>query len=297
MSAVCGRVCAVVIASITACFGCSPRGPSLAPTPSVGGGGAVSQTQVHFSALVQAVSGTCPSLTLTAGTRKVLLVRPTTFQSGACADIARGKLLDVEGVVGDKGNVLAERIVVASDGPGAVGLLTDVAAGGYVLFFRHSERDAGALPSSVLAEVDNRGECRAGSELTTAGRADAAALGERFQRYGITVDKVYASPTCRAIEMARLAFGRFETTRALTWAGMWGPGEEEALAPELRSLLANVPAAGTNTVLISHNDVLRATRVGVDVTLDQAEAAVFRPHGANTFEFLGKIPKAEWKGQ
>ena len=29
----------------------------------------------------------------------------------------------------------------------------------------------------------------------------------------------------------------------------------------------------------------------------RAEAAVFRPRGNDAFEFLGKIPKAEWKGK
>jgi hypothetical protein len=94
--------------------------------------------------------------------------------------------------------------------------------------------------------------------------------------------------------MAGVAFGAFETTRALTWPSMWAPGEGEALAPELRQLLATRPAAREVIVLVGHNDVLRADRVGVDVTLDQAEAAVFRPLGGDRFELVGKIPRADW---
>jgi phosphohistidine phosphatase SixA len=287
----------VVTCFVAAVVGCAPPGPSVSPTAPTTGGGATAPESAHVTGLVGAVSGACPNLTFTAGNHAVATVKPTTFQPGSCADLRRGDLADVQGTVDARGVVIADRVEVVPDGPGSVGLLSDVAAGGYVLFFRHSERDAGALSISILAEVDNRGECRPGSELTATGQSDAVALGQRFQRYGIEVDKVYASPTCRTMEMARLAFGTFETTRALTYAGMWASGEDEVLAAQLRTLLSTVPRAGTNIVLIAHNDVMRTSRVGLDLTLDQAEAAVFRPRGGGTFEFLGKIPKAEWKGK
>ncbi len=285
----------VTLAMLVASMACDSSSPSVSPSAPSQTGGAGGQVQtVAFTGLVGAVSGACPAITFAASNRGVSTTKATTFEDGGCADVKRGALLEVQGSLAPNGGVLADRLRIATDGPGAVGLLTDVASGGYVLFFRHSERDAGAISTAALAVADNLGECVPGSELTANGRSDAIALGERFQRYGIAVEKVYASPTCRTTEMARLAFGTYETTRALTWAGMWAPGEEDALTPVLRSLLAGVPPAGRNIVLIAHNDVLRSSRVGFDITLDQAEAAVFRPHGGDSFEFLGKIPRAEW---
>lgn len=243
------------------------------------------------------MSGSCPAISFTAGTHGVTTIHSTIYQPGTCTDVRRGALLEIQGRQSNDGKVLAEQIHVENDGPGVAGLLSDVGAGGYVLFFRHSERDAGAISIPTLAAADNNGDCRPGSELTENGKADAVALGERFARYGIVVQKVYASPTCRTTQMATLAFGTFETTRALTWPGMWTGDESSTLTPRLRQLLATVPAPGGNIVLIAHNDVMTSDRVGVSVALDQAEAALFRPHGGDSFEFLGKIPKAEWMGR
>ena len=75
---------------------------------------------------------------------------------------------------------------------------------------------------------------------------------------------------------------------------MWHEGEGPVLAEQLKALLGTAPAAGRNIVLVSHNDVLKADRVGMDLTLDQAEAAVFRPQGNGTFALLGRITLAEW---
>ncbi|HSK11141.1 MAG TPA: histidine phosphatase family protein [Vicinamibacterales bacterium] len=172
--------------------------------------------------------------------------------------------------------------------------LDAVLAGGSVVFFRHAERDANAMSTAVLAAADNAGECRPGSELSPAGIADSEAIGRSFARRGIRIQAVYASPTCRTVQMATLAFGAFQTTRILTWPDMWQPDEGAVLAVELRALLGTRPASGQTIVLVSHNNVLKADRVGIEVSLEQAEAAVFRPLGGQAFEFIGKVPLQEW---
>jgi hypothetical protein len=173
-------------------------------------------------------------------------------------------------------------------------ILQRVAAGGYVLFFRHAERDGSAMPTDELAIVDNAGTCRPGSELTEKGIADALALRDAFARLRVPVGNVYASPTCRTTQMATLMFGRFSVTRALTWPDMWLEGEEVSLTPSLRSLLGTVPASRRDNVLVSHSNVLQASRIGLDVALGQGDAAVFRPLGGMRFEFIGTIPLQQW---
>jgi hypothetical protein len=175
------------------------------------------------------------------------------------------------------------------------GLIGRVASGGYVLFFRHAARDTGAISTGDLAIADNAGQCLPGSELTSGGASDAGRIGEAFKRYGIGVDRVYASPACRAIQMARLMFGSEpDARRELTWPGMWTAEERTTLTPRLRGLLGTQPAAGTNVVLLSHNDVLTGDRVGATVTLGQGDAAVFRPLANGDFELIGPIPLQEW---
>jgi broad specificity phosphatase PhoE len=242
------------------------------------------------------VTGTCPSITFNAGPHRITATASTSYPSGGCEDVKRGTIVDADGLEANE-LLTASKVSVESGGPSAAGLLSDVVGGGYVLFFRHSERNAGALATPDLAAADNRGDCVPGSELTANGVADAEALGLRVKRYGMAVQKVYASPTCRTTTMARLAFGEYETTRALTWPGMWIGDEATTLTPLLRQLLATRPDAGKNIVLIAHNDVLRASRTGMDLVLDQAEAAVFRPLGGTSFEYVGRISKAEWLGR
>ena len=175
------------------------------------------------------------------------------------------------------------------------GLIGQVASGGYVLFFRHTARDASVIQTGDLAIVDNAGQCVPGSELTSNGVSDATRLGEALSRYGVKIDRVYASPTCRTTQMARLAFGpQYETRRELTWPGMWTVEESTTLTPPLRVLLGPQPAAGTNIVLILHNDVLTEDRTGVTVTLGQGDSAVFRASGDGTFQLAGKILLQEW---
>jgi phosphohistidine phosphatase SixA len=124
--------------------------------------------------------------------------------------------------------------------------------------------------------------------------ADARALGAAIHQLGIAIDQVYVSPTCRTTQMASLMFGDFVTTRALAWPGMWLPDEEPQLTAGLRDLLGHVPAPSRNTVLISHNDVLQSRRIGLEISLDQSEAAVFRPEGDGTFRLVGRIKKDQW---
>jgi phosphohistidine phosphatase SixA len=169
-----------------------------------------------------------------------------------------------------------------------------VAGGGYVLFFRHATRDASAISNDALLEADREGQCQPGSELTQEGRTDAIAIGAAFRRRAIHVERVLASPACRTQQMAELAFGDHETTAGLAWPEIWRGDDADALRLVLPRLLGTAPAPGAVVVLISHNGVLVPSRMGLDITLDQAEAAVFRPHGDQTFDFVGKIPKAEW---
>ena len=72
------------------------------------------------------------------------------------------------------------------------------------------------------------------------------------------------------------------------------PPGGEAPAPHLASVDATLVPDTDVQVLISHNGVLIPTRMGLDIMLEQAEAAIFRPEGSGNFEFLGKIAKTEW---
>jgi hypothetical protein len=48
-------------------------------------------------------------------------------------------------------------------------LVRQLASGGYVLFFRHAERNVTIMSTEALAIADNQGACFPGSELTQKG--------------------------------------------------------------------------------------------------------------------------------
>src|SRR5580704_3182233 len=86
----------------------------------------------------------------------------------------------------------------------------DLRNGGYVVVIRHGRTNES--PSNPKEESPtDLANCAGQFMLNETGKAQARAIGDAFKRAGIPVGKVVASGYCRAIEMARLAFGRTET--------------------------------------------------------------------------------------
>lgn len=78
-----------------------------------------------------------------------------------------------------------------------------LAPGGYALLIRHAttEPGTGDPPGFKL------GDCATQRNLSPAGRAEAAALGQALRTRGLRIDEVRSSAWCRCLETARLAFG------------------------------------------------------------------------------------------
>ena len=83
---------------------------------------------------------------------------------------------------------------------------------------------------------------------------------------------------------------------ALAWPEIRADEDAEALAAMLPQLLSSQPPAGTNVVLVSHSGVLIPDRMGLDIMLGQADAAIFQPRDHGAFQFLGTVSRDEWLG-
>jgi len=157
--------------------------------------------------------------------------------------------------------------------------------GGYILYFRHVATDF----SQNDAKMTSFEDCATQRNLTDKGRADARAIGAAIRELGIPIGKVRASPFCRTIETADLAFGRAEPAAA----GRGGPPQPEN--PDryaaLRRLLASPPARGTNDVIVSHGNPFHA--VAGPPYLAEGEAAVVQPTGTG-FRVITRIKGDEW---
>ena len=162
-------------------------------------------------------------------------------------------------------------------------LLAELRKGGLVVYFRHAATDLSMSDTSLAT-------CRTQRNLNAQGRADAREIGRAWRVLKIPVERVLSSRYCRAKDTARLAFGRFTVTDDLT--GIVGASEAERTrrSRALRRLLADPPASG-NRVLVAH---LFNIQDATDVSLEEGEAAVFRPRGANGFRLVAKVRPRAW---
>jgi virginiamycin B lyase len=180
----------------------------------------------------------------------------------------------------------AERTVTTPSAGAAGGFVADLRRGGHVIAFRHAATDF-----SMADEARDYADCAGQRNLSAAGRGQARAIGRAFRALRIPVAGVLASPYCRTRDTARLAFGR-ATLSADLLSDQGALHGERDLAARLRARLRRRPAAGTNTVLVSHNFAIDAA-AGVDVA--EGEAAVFRPDGSRRgFRLVRTVTAARW---
>jgi virginiamycin B lyase len=162
----------------------------------------------------------------------------------------------------------------------------DLRRGGHVIAFRHAATDF-----SMADETRNYADCAHQRNLSAAGRRQATAIGRAFRVLRIPVAGVLASPYCRTRDTARLAFGRATPSADLLSQQGALHGERD-LAARLRARLRRRPAAGTNTVLVSHNFAIDAA---ADVDVAEGEAAVFRPDSSRRgFHLVRTVTAARW---
>jgi len=169
-------------------------------------------------------------------------------------------------------------------------LASALQGGGYVIFFRHA--DTG--PATPDPQPVDLSRCETQRNLNDNGRAQAKSIGEQFKRLRIPVGQILVSECCRCRQTAELAFGRYEKTPVLTGRGRDASAQKarSEASHGLRALLSSVPAAGTNTVLVSHGFNLMDLEGFLLAT--QGEAAIFRPDGRGGYALVARIVPEEW---
>jgi hypothetical protein len=164
------------------------------------------------------------------------------------------------------------------------GLVSELRKGGYVLYIRHTSTDFSKDDSKSKSFED----CANQRPLTDKGRDEARAIAGHLKRLAIPVDRVYASPLCRTVETAMLAFGKAEKTNE----ARGGPlkSDDPKRYDGLKKLLSTPPAAGTNNAISSHGNPFYG--VFGPPYLAEGEIAVIRPAGMS---LVGKIKLEDWK--
>lgn len=168
-------------------------------------------------------------------------------------------------------------------------LSAELERGGLVLVLRHAATDF-SKPDEEPVVLD---DCTTQRNLSARGRVDAFAIGYHARRLGLKIGTVLASPYCRTLQTARLAFGRARVSRALlnTIAEKHDARWRRQMRA-VRRLFGAKPQPGTLTVLVTHGSVVvDATRL----ELLEGETLVFRPLGKSRFRLIGRILPADWR--
>jgi len=166
-------------------------------------------------------------------------------------------------------------------------LLRQLREGGYVLYMRHASTDFSQNDANMKSYED----CANQRNLIDKGRDEARAVGEHVKRLGIPIGTVLASPFCRTMETAKLAFGKAQPMNEVRG----GPSrpEDPKRYEGLRKLLSTPPSPGSNTVISSHGNPFHA--VAGPPYLAEGEIAVVRPDGGSGFTVVGKIRVEDWQ--
>ncbi len=161
--------------------------------------------------------------------------------------------------------------------PQAPQLIEMLKAGGYIIFFRH-----GRTPDYAEPSVKDFADCSRQRNLNELGRVQARSIGEAFGELGFKIDKVVASPYCRCMDTARLAFGHVEVARDV------GDGGDRAI---MRTRFTTAPKDGFNDVIVGHGSA--GGLIGEEF-LHEAEAVVLKPLGDGKFEPIARVRAEGW---
>ena len=168
-------------------------------------------------------------------------------------------------------------------------LVSALREGGYVIYFRHAATDA--VPDDADPVVLS--DCETQRNLSREGRTQARAIGRAIETLAIPIGRVLASPFCRTLDTARLAFGQALPEGVLeNLETAEGERERNARVAGLRRLLSTAPESGTNTVLVAHGFNISAA---AEVTLPEGGAGIFDPQGGGRFALVATVSPRDWE--
>jgi len=142
-------------------------------------------------------------------------------------------------------------------------LAKSINSGGYVLLFRHAERekwidvqmyDSIEINKKLLAENTyfKNAVC-----LSKRGIVQAKMMGEIIKDLNMPIHKVISSPSCRARQTANLAFGGYDEIKNIfLHGGPFNQNPDEFGKKVGDTILKYVPPKNSNIIISAHNSVI-----------------------------------------
>ena len=177
--------------------------------------------------------------------------------------------------------VAASTMLTTTPGFADEALWAALKQGGKVVLMRHAAVERGSgRPLHLMPGCDGE------MHLSTAGQRQAEAVGKTFRQRKIPVGNVLASPYCRTMETARVAFGSAKASTVLHLRESLDAREAARRTEEATKLIGSYKGAA-NLVLVTHQPNVEA------IALESVEPAgmfVLQPKGGSDFDVLGRIP-------
>ena len=186
----------------------------------------------------------------------------------------------------------AERKTAAPAGVDMDALVADLKQGGYVIVFRHAPTNRDQADTDPLNYSDTTHQ----RLLSDKGRELAKEVGSALLTLKIPVGKVYTSKYSRAIETGKLiASAEVTPTLDVTEGGLVAtPIENDRRSAALKQLVATAPAAGTNTVIVTHKPNLVDAFGAEWVASKEGEAGVFKPGEYGRAALIARVQASDW---
>lgn len=188
--------------------------------------------------------------------------------------------------------VVAVVSVTQGDSLSKQDLLADLRHGGYVILMRHASSPR-EPPGAATANADNPHLER---QLDEEGQTSARAMGDALRQLDIPIGDVFSSPTYRALETIKLAkFGQAKTYSELGDAGQsMTPDKTGSRAQWLKAKVAERPATGKNTLIVTHfPNIMEAYPQDVGGLAD-GEALILHPDGKGSATTVARVKIADW---
>ena len=176
-------------------------------------------------------------------------------------------------------------------------LITRLAEGGYVIYFRHGRTDSSFQDKQDKPEWWKSCDTRRHRPLSDEGRAQMLAIGNNLRALRIPVGAVVTSEYCRAVDSGLLLqLLPIRTDPAMNYADAqrYVKRVDADIVAGFRKLLSQRPEPGKNTILVGH---VHGSSPPIDPAfsaIQEAEAVVMRPLGDDKFEVLGRLPADRW---
>lgn len=169
-------------------------------------------------------------------------------------------------------------------------LIESLRAGGHIIYVRHASTEKD-YADQISADPTN---CATQRTLSEAGWREASLIGTAFRNLSIPIGLVLSSQYCRAWQTAELAFGRSMKLPALNFepAEDYTSAQVATMRANVAPLLAQAPQAGSNTVIVGHDDPFEAA-TGI-YPEPMGVAFVVRPREDGNFTVLGSITPDQW---